>query len=101
MKGYPKHLNTKSDYIFVKNNFPKNQWAKDWQTLLDSRQDWFFVKALPDKASGVEDATHKIVETQSGESEKVTYSQYELREDKNAKIYRLGFTIAEVETALA
>ena len=102
MQGYPKHLNTKADYEYVRANFPKDMWAKDWQALLDSRKNWFFIKDLPDKASGIEDATHKIVENMGMEDgEKVTYSQYELRDDENATIFRLGFTVEEVQAALA
>ncbi|MBR3722094.1 MAG: hypothetical protein IKN12_04940 [Selenomonadaceae bacterium] len=102
MQGYPKHLNTKEDYLFVKENFPKEMWKKDWQALLDSRQNWFFVKDLPYKLSGIEDETHKIVEnTDMDGGENITYSQYELRDDENATIFRLGFTVAEVEAALS
>lgn len=102
MQGYPKHLNTKADYLYVKEHFSKEMWEKDWQALLDSRKNWFFVKDLADKASGIEDDTHKIVENKSmgdGE-EKITYAQYEFKEDENATIYRLGFTVEEVEAAL-
>ena len=46
MKGYPKNLNTKFDYLYVKENFKKDLWEKDFQNLLDTRMDWFFVKNL-------------------------------------------------------
>lgn len=102
MKGYPKHLSTKTDYIFARDNFPKEMWAKDWQALLDSRWNWFFVKEQPTKDGLIEDATHKIVENKDmGGVDNVTYSQYELRDDENADLFRLGFTVAEVEAALA
>ena len=102
MKGYPKYLNTKEDYYYVKENFPKEMWAKDWQALLDSRKNWFFEKNLNDKSEGVEDETHKIVEMKDmGEGESVTYAQYVLMDDEGADLFRLGFTVAEVEKALA
>ena len=100
MQGYPKHLNTKADYYYVKEHFPKEMWAKDWQALLDSRKNWFFVEDLPNKESGIEDATHKVVESDDMEGN-ITYSQYELKDDENATLYRLGFTVEEVEAALA
>ena len=99
MQGYPKHLNTKTDYIYVKDNFPREEWAKDWQALLDSRKNWFFVATLADEKDGVTDETHKVVKNDDGEN--VTYSQYELRDDETADIYRLGFTVEEVQAALA
>lgn len=97
MKGYPSSLNTKEDYLYVRANFPREQWLPDFQHLLDSRKDWFFVSHLPDKESGVTDDTHKVVESQDMDSDTVTYDQYELRDNPTAKIYRLGFTVEEVE----
>ena len=46
MVGYPKSLKTKEDYEYVRNNFPKEMWKKDFQALLDSSYDWFFVEKL-------------------------------------------------------
>ena len=46
MKGYPKNLKTKFDYLYVKENFKRELWEKDFQNLLDTRMDWFFVKNL-------------------------------------------------------
>ena len=37
MKGYPKNLNTKFDYLYVKENFKRELWEKDFQNLLDTR----------------------------------------------------------------
>ena len=100
MKGLPKHLNTKEDYYYIKNNFDEAYWKPQWQLLLDSRYEWFFVKYLDIRAEGIEDNTHKIVEERGSEEDEVRYSQYEYRENPNAKIYKLGFTIEEVERAL-
>lgn len=97
MKGYPHHLNTKADYLFVHENFPREKWLPDFQALLDSRQDWFFEKHLESKGEGIEDETHKIVEFQENEEAPVTYDQYVLREYEGALIFRLGFTVEEVE----
>ena len=52
MKGYPKNLNTKFDYLYVKENFKKDLWEKDFQNLLDTRMDWFFVKNLDSQEEG-------------------------------------------------
>ena len=49
MKGYPQHLNTKADYMYVRANFPREQWLPDFQALLDSTHDWFFEKHLDTK----------------------------------------------------
>ena len=103
MKGYPQHLNTKADYIYVKENFKKELWEKDFQNLLDTRMDWFFVKNLNSQEEGLNDSTHKVVENKSEELdkdgkliEKVTYSQFELKENPQCKLNLIGFTADEV-----
>ena len=103
MKGYPQHLNTKADYLYVKENFKRELWEKDFQNLLDTRMDWFFVKNLDSQEEGLNDSTHKVVENKSEELdkdgkliEKVTYSQFELKENPQCKLNLIGFTVDEV-----
>ena len=98
MKGYPSQLNSKEDYLYVRENFPREQWLPDFQALLDSYRDWFFVAHLERKEDGITDETHKVVESQGEDEEAApTYDQYEFRENPTAKLFRLGFTVAEVE----
>ena len=101
MYGYPKRLNTKKDYISVKENFPKEQWSKDWQALLDSRMNWFVTGELEREAYGITDETHKVIkEDPMGEEGETKYYQAELQEDPNCKLFKLGLTVEEVEEAL-
>ena len=97
MKGYPHHLNTKADYMYVHANFPREQWLPDFQALLDSTHDWFFEKHLETKDEGIEDDTHKIVKFENTETKEITYDQYVFKEYNNALLFRLGFTVDEVE----
>ena len=97
MKGYPHHLNTKEDYMYVCANFPREQWLPDFQALLDSTHDWFFEKHLDAKDEGIEDDTHKIVKFENTETKEITYDQYVFKEYNNALLFRLGFTVDEVE----
>ena len=97
MKGYPQHLNTKADYMYVHANFPRKQWLPDFQALLDSTHDWFFEKHLDTKDEGIEDDTHKIVKFENTETKEITYDQYVFKEYNNALLFRLGFTVDEVE----
>lgn len=92
MKGLPKSLNSKSDYMYVYNHMNENYYKPIFKALLDSKDAWFFVEELKDK-NGIVDDTHKVVE----DEENKTFSQYELRENPNAKIFRLGFTVEEVQ----
>ena len=96
MQGYPKNLNTKFDYLFVKENFDREYWQKDFQDLLDSMSDWFCEDTLGDTDKGIEDETHKIViDKDTG-----VKSQFVYKENPNCKLYRLGFTKEEVESYL-
>lgn len=100
MKGFPKHLNSKKDYLYIRKNFDRELWLPEYQKLLDSRFDWFFVSELESKEQGIEDETHKIVETTDTETQTIKYSQYEWKENPTAKIFRIGFTVNEVETLM-
>ena len=97
MKGFPKTLSSKEDYIYIKDNFPAEQWKLHWQALLGGRFDWFNVGAVD--PPGVVDDTHKV-EVSQEEGQEPVYYQYEWRENPDAKIFRIGFTVAEVEAAL-
>ena len=97
MVGYPKFLNTKEDYEFVRANFPKEQWKSDFKALLDERYEWFNLGEI--EGEGVTDDTHKVVEDKRDDETVVRY-QYEYKENENARIYRLGYTVEEVENIL-
>lgn len=98
MRGFPKTLSSKEDYLYVKDNFSVEEWKPEWQKLLDNHQVWMPTGEVASEAAGVTDATHKVEKME--EDGKVTFMQYELQDNPEAKIYRLGFTVAEVEAAL-
>ena len=101
MVGFPKHLNTKEDYMYVKEKFPESQWRPCWESLIPDSQRAFFVGNLTSKEAGIEDDTHYIVESKEQESDEIIYSQYEIKDDPSSDFFRLGFTKKEVEAALA
>ena len=96
MKGYPKFLSSKADYEYVRNHFSKEEWLPDFQGLLDSSRDWFFVSELSSETEGVEDDTHKVVKD---EQQNKIY-QYELQLNPTCKLLRLGFTEDEVKNII-
>lgn len=98
MYGYPKKLNTREDYLYAIQNFPKNLWEKDVQALLDTMYDWFFVKHLDKKEDGIESDSLKIVENVDNETKEKTYDQYQLKETGNLE--RIGFKKEELEYIL-
>lgn len=100
MKGYPKHLNNKQDYLNML-GIDKEETVKRLQNLLDERFSWFQGEKLADGDEGIEDSTHKVVVQQerveNAEEEIEVRYQYELKEDENSTLFRLGFTVAEVK----
>lgn len=100
MRGFPKHLNTKEDYLFVKDNFDRELWLPEFQALLDTMRDWVFIRQLEKESDGIVDETHKVV-TQFpivNDGSPVTYAQYELQVIPTAPIFELGFSVQEVES---
>lgn len=63
---------------------------KELKYLLDSRFAWFNTMVLEDK-NMPEDDRHRIID---GDDE-IIYQEY--MEDSNAKLFAIGFTVAEVE----
>lgn len=94
MKGYPKHLNTKQDYEYVRNHFPKRKWEKDFQALLKSEKAWQVTKTLAEGKKGVEDETHKVIESE----EEIV--QMELKRDENSKMKKIGYSPDEIHNIL-
>ena len=100
MRGFPKALNTKVDYDYVRQNFPKEFWVPQWQALLDTRKDWFFERYLDEGEAVTPDATIKVIEPQENSSEK-RRSLYVLKDNPTSKLSKLGFTVEEVQAAIA
>lgn len=99
MIGYPKHLNTKEDYEYVKDNFPAEEWKPYYQELLDTQKDWFPIGEV-EESNGITDDTHKIVEEKDLTNKTTKYIQYELQDNPNCLLLRLGFTAEEVKAAV-
>ncbi|WP_144756129.1 MULTISPECIES: hypothetical protein [Bartonella] len=101
MIDYPEHLNSKQDYLNML-SFDKGETVRRLKGLLETRFYWVFVKELCDGEDGVEDATHRVYISQEipfdleGELIEKRY-QYELQESEYAPLFRLGFSVEEVE----
>ena len=101
MKELPKHMNSKFDYVYMRENFPEEIWRPYWQSILDESKVWIDIGEI-NKADGVIDATHRVevfLVNDAGE-EKRSVHQYELRVDPSSDMIRLGFTEDEVQQAL-
>lgn len=102
MVGYPKHLNSKADYEYVRTHFDRTYWEKDFQDLLDSVNHWVPTKELTRRQVGITDDTHKVIEIPASQSEdgKLHKTQFELVENPTCKLYRIGYTKEEVQNIL-
>ena len=94
MIGNARYLNTRYDYEYVKEN--QENWKDYYQELYDSRLIWDNVELVGD---GITDATHRLIQSQDEEENPITIQQ-ELLLDVNCKLFRLGFTVEEIETEL-
>ena len=94
MIGNARYLNTRYDYEYVKEN--QENWKDYYQELYDSRLIWDNVELVGD---GITDATHRLIQSQDEEENPITIQQ-ELLLDVNCKLFRLGFTVDEIETEL-
>ncbi|MBR0098777.1 MAG: hypothetical protein IJP90_03580, partial [Treponema sp.] len=68
--------------------------------LIAGRFEFVQTGVLAEGEDGVEDESHKVLITQETDSEGRTFEkrvQFELREDANARLFRLGFTLEEAE----
>ena len=99
MRGIAKWFNTEEDII--------NCMAVDEEAtkarlreLLDGRFAWFPDKVLKKGAAGLEDDTHKVVTMQAENGGVEERWQYELREDSNAWIFRIGLTVEKINELL-
>ena len=100
MRGFPKHLNTRSDYEYVRTHFPCEKWEPYFKALLDTAYSWFFVGTLENESDGINDETHKVVTHQDvlhGEQR----IQYEWKKNPQAKIFEIGYTEDEVKDILS
>lgn len=98
MRGFPKELNTKQDYLNCIEKYP-NETRQALQTLLDSRFSWFRVRELDDGEEAPEGDNYRVVEEKDGMDPEAETKRIleELREDPNALLFLRGFTVEEVQ----
>ena len=98
MQGFPKHLNSKCDFEYVRENFPREKWQPLFAELLAGQKVWLCTAELAD--DGITDETHKIVESTDTDGTIKKY-QYEYVTDANCLMLRLGYTAQEIIDILA
>ena len=99
MRGVAKWFNTEQDIINCM-AVDKEATKARLRELLDGRFAWFPDKVLKKGAAGIEDDTHKVVTMQADKGGIEGRWQYELREDENAWIFRIGLTVEKINELL-
>lgn len=100
MKGFPKTINNKNDVSYLMSEFPVETKAY-LQTILDNKDQWLMTSKLEADDAGTNDDTHKVEEVTDQDDVVTERYQYELMEDTNGELYRLGYANAgEVESLL-
>lgn len=99
MRGFPKKLNSKFDYEYIKEHFLEDEWKPAWKSLLSESKNWFFTGKLKCEADGLIDNNHRIETGKNMEGE-TEYYQYEYMIDQSSDMIQLGFTESEVIEAL-
>lgn len=90
MKGYPKNLNSREDYEYVRTHYPKEMWKDTFQSLIDTSSDWFNIGEAD--GDGITDDTHMVV----NDEETGKKYQYERKENPYCIMNQLGYTEEEI-----
>ena len=95
MRGVPKWFNTIED---VMNSMEVNKEATKakLQEMLDGRMVWFPVGKIVGKSKGIESTSAKVVPVKDEQTGEEYLMQYELREDQNAWLFRIGLTVEKI-----
>jgi len=100
MRGFPKVLNSRQDYENIVSDFGYTEKVKRaYQGLLNTAEKYKFDKELAAESERTGPAPEYKVMTQEEEgTEKIV--QFKLVDNPNGKIFRLGFTIEEVQEVI-
>jgi len=100
MRGFPKVLNSRQDYENIVSDFGYTEKVKRaYQGLLNTAEKYKFDKELAAESERTGPVPEYKVMTQEEEgTEKIV--QFKLVDNPNGKIFRLGFTIEEVQEVI-
>ena len=93
MRGYPKHMNTRQD---VENamQIDGEKTRAYLQRAIDGREGWVVTEPIDDKAAGVVDDTHQVID-QGNEERGADWYQQEWMPLPGNALDRLGISVAE------
>ena len=96
MRGFPKTLNSKKDYQNIIDDFGYGEEVKRaYQGLLNTSKKWQFDKLLDSKENADTGDNYKVME-----DEERGLVQYKLVDNPEGKLFKIGFTIQEVQEVI-
>lgn len=99
MQGFPKVIATKQDVENLITDYPQ-ELILFLQGLLENRKIWQVTSELDDPEEGITDETHMVHTDLAAMGMPEKYFQMEYKNDPNSKIYRMGYTVVEVEALI-
>ena len=100
MRGFPKVLNSRQDYENIISDFGYTAKVKRaYQGLLNTAKKYEFDKELAAESDRTSpEPEYKVMTQEEDEEEKIV--QYKLVNNPDGKIFKLGFTIDEVQEVI-
>jgi len=100
MRGFPKVLNSRQDYENIINDFGYTEKVKRvYQGLLNTAEKYEFDKELAAESDRTgPEPEYKVMTQEEEGTEKIV--QYKLVNNPDGKIFKLGFTIDEVQEVI-
>jgi hypothetical protein len=97
MRGFPKYLNTKADYDYVKTHFPPEKRERNFfGMLIEDSKKFFEVRILAEGEKITPTATQKVVEEVEAGTNRKIQILLELQPDPNCKMARLGIKESDI-----
>ena len=100
MRGFPKVLNSRQDYENIVSDFGYTAKVKRaYQGLLNTAEKYEFDKELAAESERTgPEPEYKVMTQEEEGTEKIV--QFKLVDNPNGKIFRLGFTVNEVQEVI-
>ena len=99
MRGVPKWFNTVEDVL---NSMQDNKEATKaaLKEMLDARMVWFPVGKVVGDGEGITSTSAKVIPMKDDMTGEEYLMQYELREDENALMFKIGLTVKKINELL-
>jgi hypothetical protein len=104
LRSFPKHLNTKQDYLnceqlVAEGKLPKQKLIEAYEALKNIQQHYVHDKMLTTEPTKV-DADAKVMPVYDEKQEVEEYTQFKLVDNPDSKLLRMGFETEDVDSKI-